>query len=334
MKKPALPYLEVRRKGTSAYWYFRRGKGPTVRLPDPDAPGFLAAYDEAKKERRRETGKTTIAALIRSYSDSPRWEDLAPRTRADYRKVLIHIEASAGMHDVTVITRPAVLTARDNNRHRARFANYLVQLYSVLCEHAVDIGWLPRNPIRGTKLLKLKGDGYPPWPAKAIDAYRAAATGRAALICDLCLGTGQRIGDVLKMRWSDIEAGGINVRQNKTAATVWLPFTPRLARALSAAPRDGLTIIAGEHGKSVSYRAASASVMAARRSSGTTAWSIHGWRSNAASELYEAGCTDAQVQAITGHKSAVQARKYGRGARQKLLAAEAQGHRERTGGEQ
>ena len=42
-----------------------------------------------------------------------------------------------------------------------------------------------------------------------------------------------------------------------------------------------------------------------------------------ASELYEAGCSDAHVQAITGHKTAAMARKYGKGARQRVLAREA-----------
>jgi len=50
--------------------------------------------------------------------------------------------------------------------------------------------------------------------------------GRALLIFELCLGTGQRIGDVRKMRWSDIEEGGINVRQGKTGKDLWIPFTP------------------------------------------------------------------------------------------------------------
>ncbi|MFK5997598.1 MAG: hypothetical protein QM492_05785 [Rhodobacterales bacterium] len=32
----------------------------------------------------------------------------------------------------------------------------------------------------------------------------------------------QRIGDVRKMRWSDIEDGGINVRQGKTSKGLWI----------------------------------------------------------------------------------------------------------------
>lgn len=41
---------------------------------------------------------------------------------------------------------------------------------------------------------------------------------------ELCVGTGQRIGDVLDMRWSDIQDDGMMVRQSKTGKELWLPL--------------------------------------------------------------------------------------------------------------
>lgn len=55
---------------------------------------------------------------------------------------------------------------------------------------------------------------------------------------------------------------------------------------------------------------------------------MHGWRYTAAHELAEAGCTDAEIAAITGHKSAEMVAKYSRKAGQKRRAKRAQEKRE------
>lgn len=314
-----LPYL-TRTKGRV---YFRRGKAPLVRLPDPSDPDFLTAYTAARRGRPLAPATRTVSGLIRSYGQSSRWTKLAPRTMADYRKVLDYLRDKIGDRNAVAITRPLILEAMEANAHRARFANYLAQVASILCEHAVDLGWREENPVKGIRKLKLKGEGFSPWPAPAIEAYRAAATGNAALVCELCLGTGQRISDVRAMRWSDIDGAGIRLKQGKTGAELWVPFTARLAALLAETPRRGLTILAGHDSRPLSARAVSYAVDVARVASGTKPWTIHGWRANAASWLYEAGCTDAQVQSITGHASAAQARRYGRGARQRLLATAA-----------
>lgn len=330
MKKPSLPYLETRTRQTKAgpatYWYFRRGKGAMIRLPDPDDEGFLAAYAEAKRGAPKPT-RTSIRALIQSYKASPQWSKLSPRSKADYAGVLGHIDAVAGEHDVSKITRPGVIKARD--KVGGRKGNYIAQLYSVLCEHAIDLGWLKMNPAKGVKMTAL-GDGYGPWPDWAIAAYRAKATGRALLIFELCYWTGQRIADVMKMRWDAIAvedgAEAIVLRQGKAgragkrADELWIPILPGLRAVLDATPKTGLTIIAQSNSRPLSDRQASYAVEAVRKAIGATEFKLHGLRANAASELYEAGCTDAQVQAVTGHKSVVMARKYGRGARQKTLA--------------
>ena len=56
---------------------------------------------------------------------------------------------------------------------------------------------------------------------------------------------------------------------------------------------------------------------------GAEAYSLHGLRYNAASELFEAGCSNARVQAITGHRTREMVAKYDKGASQRRLAREA-----------
>lgn len=87
--------------------------------------------------------------------------------------------------------------------------------------------------------------------------YRAVAIGRALLVFKLCLGTGQKIGDVLKMRWPDPDDRGIAIREVATKVELWMPIAPRLRTIPASARRSGPTV-----GKSVGYSAASQDVPA------------------------------------------------------------------------
>lgn len=329
MKRHLPPYV-YRRKGGLLY-YERRGHKSVRIMAEPGTPAFAVEYAKILNGvQPAPTGKT-FKVLVRHYRDSKRYGKLAPRTRADYEKVLAWVEAKLGDKDATKLQRKDVIRARDANADAARFASYIVQVLRILMEHAIDLGWRQANdnPAKGVELLKADTDEREAWPVEKIEAYRAKATGRALLIFELCLGTGQRIGDVLKMRWDDIEDGGIKVRQGKTGARLWIPLTARLREVLDATPRVGLTICAwGKNGKPTSYRGAADLVMVVRKQIGAERYDLHGLRYAAAAELAAMGCDDGTIQAITGHKTVAMVAKYAGPARQKARAKKAQEMRE------
>lgn len=57
---------------------------------------------------------------------------------------------------------------------------------------------------------------------------------------------------------------------------------------------------------------------------------MHGWRYTAAVELAEAGCSDAEIQSVTGHKTLAMVQKYRQRASQKQLSMQVQNRRDRT----
>ncbi len=141
---------------------------------------------------------------------------------------------------------------------------------------------------------------------------------------ELCAGTGQRIGDVLEMRWSHIQDGGFVVRQSKTGKELWVPILPELKVALDAASRHSVYIMTNERGTNRwSYRGASAAVRRVRERIGALGYDIHSWRYNAACELVEAGCSDDLVAAVTGQSPAMVLH-YTEKVRQKIRAMQAQ----------
>lgn len=312
MKRGNLPYT-VFHKGK---WRFRRGRVWRT------LPGNPAENKEANTRYwellsgRGLVERRNFAALVESYQKSPRWTGLSARSRKDYERVIAYILEKNADTAVPAVKRAAIIAGRDANAHRVRFANYLVQVLSVLFEHAIDLGWRADNPAKGVQRLKM-GDGWHQWPEWAIEEFRRRAPeGDLRTIFELALGTGQRIADVLKMRWNDIEGDGINVVQNKTEVELWIPFTDALRAYLQGLPRGVGRIVP------LTYSAAHQRLQRLRKG-GLEAYTFHGLRANAAAELYERGCTDAEVQSITGHKTAQQARRYGRGASQRRLAMKA-----------
>jgi integrase len=326
MKRNLPPYVE-RRKGRKGqtYHYFRRRGWSVVRIySEPGTPEFAAEYARILNGAPPPPPGRAFRALIASYKRSRRFARLAPRTKQDYDRVLAFLDDRLGKLPADKMQKKDVVRLRDTNADTVRFANYCVQILKVLFDHACEQGWRADNPAKGVQLLESTADPRKPWPQDMIDAYRAAADGRALLIFELCLGTGQRIGDVLRMRWDQIEDAGVHVRQGKTRKPLWVPFTRRLAAVLANTPRDGLTIITGRAGRPLSYRQASHAVMQVRKQIGAEEYDLHGLRHAAAAELAALGCSDELIEAVTGHQSRAMVAHYAGAARQRTRAKEAQ----------
>ena len=323
------PFTAQKKSKGKTYQYFRKD-GKYVRLPDdPNSEEYDKAYWALMRGGGPVSKVHTFDKLIASYKQSPKWDNLASRTKRDYSKVLEYIVDTIGSKNPTKMRRSTIIEAQLANKHRARFANYIVHMLSILFEHAIDLDWQRHNPARGIARIKT-GEGHKPWPETAIKVYRSKATGYVLLAFELALGTGQRISDVLKMEWGDIEDGGINVAQNKTGAQLWIPFTKRLADIIENTPRKSLTyIISDDYGRPIKYDQLQKASLKLKKELGLEAYTSHGLRYSAASELAEAGCTDQQIAAITGHRSLPMVRKYSQGANQRRLAIEAMAKRER-----
>ncbi|MCE8440706.1 tyrosine-type recombinase/integrase [Rhodovulum sulfidophilum] len=230
--------------------------------------------------------------------------------------------------DPAKIERRHFISLRDANANAVRFTNYSVQVGRVLMEHAIDVGWRADNPANGVQQIKGDTDPREAWPPYLIEAYRATAEGRALLLFELCLGTGQRIGDVLKMRWSDIEGGGIHVKHGKTRKKLWVPLTASLQATVDAQERRSVFILTNSRAIGPwSYRGAADAVMKVRRQIGAEKCDIHAPRYAAASELAVLGCDDGTIAAITGHTTRAMAAKYTAETRQKIRALDAQKRR-------
>ena len=250
---------------------------------------------------------------------------LAKNTKRSYARHFAFFEEVMGNVDPGTLKKVHVNEMRDQLSDTPTDANRKVGALSTLLKHAIDKGWLDENPARDVEKLPGKRPDREPWPQEKIEAFRAHADDRTRLIFELLLGTGQRIGDVLAMKWDHIEDGGIHVKQEKTKAAVWVPFTPALSAMIEATPRIGEFIVSQANGKPMSYQLAHRDVMRVRKHKEVRAeaWDIHSLRHSAASEIASIpGMTFEHVRAITGHTSDQMARLYSGKSFQKARALE------------
>ncbi|MBM2291433.1 tyrosine-type recombinase/integrase [Sulfitobacter pseudonitzschiae] len=309
--------------------YFQRRGWPSQKFSSPfGTPEFWKEYSDilSGEHPPKRVISRNFTALIAHYRKSPRYKRLKPRTALDYDKYLDFFQSIMGEVSPLGMKRKDVIRLRDANAEKAYFANYSLRVLRVLMEHCVDLGWRETNPAKGVPELKTEKSEREPWPLGLLDAYRTAcALGtRERLVMELCVGTGQRIGDVLEMRWSDIQDGAFVIKQNKTGKELWVPILPELRTALSSASRHSLFILTNERGTNRwSYRGASQAVRNVRERIGALDYDIHSWRYNAACELVEAGCSDDLVAAVTGQSPAMVLH-YTKKVRQRIRAIEAQ----------
>lgn len=317
-----LPKYVCQRKGRLLY--FRRFGKLTRIHAEFGTPEFWAEY-ALHLRGRPPVPKRNIRGLVQRYKDSPKWAGLSANTKRSYTRHLDWLIDMAGEHDPASITRGTLYDMQEGLKDRPTDANRKIGAISALLAYGVRIEWLKDNPAHGFEKLPATGRKREPWPQDMIEAFREESTRRTRLLFEMLLGTGQRIGDVLRMQWSHMDGDGIRVRQEKTDAVVYVPLTDTLRAALSSAPRLGLFIVAQDNGRPLSYNLAWKDVMEVRDRIGARAWDIHSLRHSAASEIASLpGMTSDHVRAITGHSSSAMVRLYAGPAMQKARAEEAQ----------
>jgi len=323
---PAFVYA----KGRKGYLYFVR-PGICQRMQAAPGTADFAVEYAALMRGNIAPASVTISKVIDAFYRSPEWASLAGNTRKSYRRHLEYFRGKIGTFDPDRIRTRHVNDMRDALADKPTDANRKIACLSALYSWGKSQDWCKTNPAIVVKKLAPTGRGRGPWPQDLIDAARATATGRDLLLFELLLGTGQRISDVLAMRWGDMDADGIRVTQVKTKAKIYVPLTDRLRRILAETPKRGLWIVCQNNGQRVGYNLAWKDIMALRVKIGAKGYDIHSLRHSAASEIASLpGMTADHVRAITGHSAVSMVRLYAGEAMQKARAIEAQAARNGT----
>jgi integrase len=330
--------------------YFRH-HGKAWPLPMPEgSPAFMAAYNGCLTRIAEPPDpivspgaaflKGSIGWVIGQYLGHRQFLSKKPGTQYGYRIKLDNIRQRIGGAPLRDLTPNNIRALRDKiaEGHGTSTADQTITLLRVIWDFAgehlrLD---LPANPARGIKRVH-EGGEWQPWDADVIEKFLATAKPHMQLALAVLLYTGQRSGDVIRMKWADYDGARIRVVQEKTTRPgtrqdgrhqkvdpLWIPVHPRLQAMLRDAPRICDHIVTSGWRRPYGAQAAfSRAIDDVLTLIGATEFTAHGLRKNAAAALAEAGCTDREIAAITGHKSLQMVAHYAKGARRAVEAENA-----------
>jgi integrase len=302
----SLPHTKTVKAKGKTYVYFDTGQSDAAgrkvykRLPDPKDRAFGVTYAAylAHRNRRIEPESTLlIPALIALYEKAPQFKKLAHATQDLYGYYLRRLADRFYNTPADEIARHDLVRLMDEMAETPIAANMTLKVANALYTWGRRRGHVKIDPFR--EIEQFEGGEYEPWPLDLLDAALASENPRVRLMVGLLYFTAQRIGDVLKMRWSDIRADGIHVRQQKTKKQLVIPIHSGLRPIIDAAERNGLMIVTRQDGGPLGTERARAILQGFATGLGHKVVP-HGLRKNAVNALLECGCSVAETAAISG----------------------------------
>lgn len=301
-----------------AYWYVKGGKWTKLgnsleealtahaRMHATPKGGMVALIDEALPHICRNVKRSTakqyehVAKILRRKLVQFGPEQVMPRHVAQLKMDLIDTP---------------------------NMANRCLSVLRQVFDYALERQLVDSNPAIGIKRHK---------EAKrtrllSLDEYAAIhkhAAPRLQVVMDLCIRTGERISDVLKIRRADLTDEGIRFEQMKTGARRVVPWTPELraivdrAKLLPGSIR-GLTLLCNRRGKAPDYSTVKEQWDTARKAAGILDARIHDLRAMAATWARKQG---KNPTALLGHSSAAQTERYLRDKEEVLAEGPSFGH--------
>lgn len=336
MKAVSLPYVqEYSDRHGKVRRYYRRGAVRRVLKGDPGTPQFLKAYYEAANSAPIETkpGKAgTVEALVQAFYKSADFTtEIKESTRREYRYRLEWLRQKHGDKRVAMLRRKHLLKIRDEFAETPGEANTLMRVIKRVLSFAVDREYREDNPASRIRLFK--GGEFRDWTDEELQRFEArwAPGTRQRLAYSLLLYTGQRRQDVAAMTEHDATSDRVKVVQEKTGEKIDIPVHPTLVDELARRTDRHIMLLVNEVAVKGRSKARKQQAFTSEALGQFMAEAIgdaklpddcvvHGLRKTAARMLAEAGCSEDEIMAITGHRSADMVRLYVRGARRRKMA--------------
>lgn len=314
MQPDKLPeHVHRKRVKGRVYLYFmtgqvdEEGKPVRVRLPDYGTTAFHREYARLK-DRREGREKLEIALTVPVFCDkfrkgmARRKRPLADETRRSYETYLQVIEHEFNTFMAADVEPSDVLALLEKMADRTGAANQAVRTMSALYAWGMRpaVGLVTRNPAAKHELYE--ATPHEPWPDWLLEEGLKADDPLIRLSVNLLYYGGQRIGDTCAMPWRKIIGSYdyMAVKQEKTDAELEIRIHANLRAVLRETPRTLGTIIAQPSGRRYSKGTVRQKLKDWAAARGEPDLVPHGLRKNAVNGLLEAGCSTAEVSAITG----------------------------------
>lgn len=247
--------------------------------------------------------------VIDAYLDSPKFLGHRASTQQQYRRYLLVASLSViGTMEADQVKPKHVQAFLDSMADRPGAQNSAYTALKVLESFAAGPRELLPFPIMtGVEIVGVTG-GHMPWTEAQIATAIEHARPDIARAITLGAWTGQRISDLVKMAWTDIQESdgrvGIHVVQKKTGRDLWIPFTRQLEDAIATWERRPAPILLKPDGSRWTRGDLGMAWAAERERNPKLAdcrgLVFHGLRASACVRLRRLGASEAEIGAMVG----------------------------------
>jgi hypothetical protein len=283
-------------------------------------PDFIAAYNACRTvlEKKRTYTEGTLGALVYWFeNDCPKYQKLAPATKADYTSAFLWLRPEFD-YPIEDITTADIYDIRDRcaKEKWPRFADKMVSALSSMFSQAVKRRKLPFNPALGMdKVHAADPNANREWFSHEWDYVRDHAPTYLLTPLLIARHAGYRGQTIVKLRWNDYavhaQHGWKCFRKvaRKNQENTMIPVVDELQTHLDALTRSALEICTRQDGtpwidEKQMQTAVSHYLRDLEREghigSGTT---LHGLRTTYAADLRRQGADTGDVAAALGDRS-------------------------------
>lgn len=232
---------KVKSKGR-VYYYAWRG-GP--RLPgEPGSREFVAALDAALG---KPNDKSKLSGLITEFKGSDAYTRIADSTKRNWGPWLDRIRDDLGKFSIKTFDKPEIRQVikkwRGRWKDKPRAADMGKQVLSALLSYAVEEGRLQNNPCFGISNLYSSNRADIIWTAEDLADMQAVASTEIWFALKLAALTGLRQGDLLALRWDDVDELAIVKKTGKSKGKLEyvVPLYDELRTLLAEIRNDQVT---------------------------------------------------------------------------------------------
>jgi integrase len=308
----------MKRKGKvfGPYYYAWRG-GPRIKATYGTL-AFVREFEEAARERNAaKLPKGVFHSVIVTYKGSTEFKSLGDRTKADYLKHIKAIENTFGTLPLSAFkatnvkkTRGLLKKWRDGLHQRSlRQGDYAWTVLARICSVGADRGLIDENPCAkgGRKYKSSRQDLI--WTPDDERKFYESAPPHISLAVLLAVWTGQRQGDLLKMRWTKgapdepyFDGTHMHLKQSKGQAYVRVKVVGPLKAALTEAKGEAVGPYILTTTKGAKWKSGFGSLFSKKKKdAGLGDLTFHDLRGTAITRLALAGATLPEISAVTGH---------------------------------
>lgn len=287
------------------YYYAWRG-GPRMENTDPQSRAFMREYIELTAERNQDPVKGCLGELINEYKASPDFDNLADSTKEINGYSIKRIMDRYFDFPLQALSekgarREFMQWRNDLAKERGlAAADRAMSILKRILQYGINMEMIDTHPLKDVNKVYNGSRKDIIWTDLDIEKLKSAGNEKITQALILGLWTGQRQGDLLKLRWNAYDGHTLSVEQSKTKTYVRVKVSTELKTMLDSMERTAVTILTNQAGKPWGSGFKSSWRKACDRA-GIEGLNFHDLRGTFVTLAWRNGATIEEISDVTGH---------------------------------